>query len=169
MKTHFTVLLLIAAYYSNGQDTSYFDIGNIPAARKIGSLYYEVVNKNPNDTNRVAVKTIYTSTGKPRNETNYSNYTKKIRDGKSKEWYPDGTIHTDIDYKNGQISGQLLTYWDNGKPKRIDQYSNGKLVSGKCMASSGADTAYYNYEIYPQYPGGSKKMVAFLSKQIKYP
>jgi len=168
MKYYLIVALFTGTLHAYGQDTTYFDLYSKKVTSLAMASYYEVVSRDLTDTNKVLVKSYY-STGTPRSEENYSNYGKKKREGKWKEWYTNGQLQREIDYKNDKMSGQLLTYWDNGKPKRKDRYENGKYVSGSCMTSAGTDTVHYDYIIYPHFPGGDKKMINHLSKQMKYP
>ena len=168
MKYFLTLIFFASALNSFGQDTTFYnnDFGEVSAMNE--ATYYEVVIRDPADTNRAQMKS-YDVSGQLKSEENYSDYPKKKRDGKFRSWYESGQLHTVIDYKNGFMFGQILTYWENGQPKRIDNYYDGKFVDGKCLTSTGADTVHFAYEIMPQYPGGIDALWKYLSHEIRYP
>jgi TonB family protein len=62
-----------------------------------------------------------------------------------------------------------LTYWENGQLKRNDIYDRGKFVKGNCYTRDGKDTTHYDFDIYPQFPGGDTAMSTFLRINVKYP
>lgn len=63
----------------------------------------------------------------------------------------------------------MLTYWENGKPKRIDRYEYDKLIEGKCLNADGKEIKFYDYEKMPEFPGGLNELMQYLIKEIKYP
>jgi TonB family protein len=63
----------------------------------------------------------------------------------------------------------VLIYCPDGKPKRKDEYQDGKLIKGKCFTCEGKDTAYIIYEGPCDFPGGENKMMAYLMKELVYP
>jgi protein TonB len=165
--------LLLAVFFHSaitafGQDTAYYSADWV----KVNSLkeagYYVIIQHDPDDTNRVVEKIFY-NTGQVKSESNYSDYRKVTRDGKSLEYYKNGQIKEDLNYKDGKFNGQILTYWPNGKPKRMDKYEMGNLVEGKCFRSDGSDTVHYDFEIMPQFSGGVEAMYTWLEKNLKYP
>lgn len=162
------LLLLLPALITVGQDTSYFDDEWIKVSSMRYAKYYKILVRDQADTNR-ATESTYFNFGQIKELVNYSNYSKKTIDGKYKEWYGNGKLKREIDYKDGKKNGQLLTYWDNGKPRRIDTYENNKLIKGKCLSSNGEEVPYYEYERMPAFPGGIDKLVQYLSTEIQYP
>jgi TonB family protein len=90
-------------------------------------------------------------------------------DGKYKEWYPNGILHYNIDYKKGAYDGELMSYWDNGKPKREETYLEGKSIGGKCFNIDGTTANYFPYEKMPEFPGGEKQLLNFISENLYYP
>lgn len=89
--------------------------------------------------------------------------------GKYKEWYPNGNLRKNIDYKKGNFDGELLTYWDNGQLKRQDTYNDGKLIRGKCFTYEGKDADYSTYEQMPEFPGGERALFEFINRSLIYP
>jgi periplasmic protein TonB len=75
----------------------------------------------------------------------------------------------DIDYKEGVLHGDLITFWENGQPKRKDRYINGELIEGQVLNSDGQETIHYNFKIYPEFPGGVDRLLQFLSANLRYP
>jgi protein TonB len=158
----------MSSLFTIGQDTTYFD-NNLKKANSIkDASYYKVVLRQQPDTNQ-AIETFYFKSGKIKSQKSYTNYKDKKIEGKAKEWYESGQIRKNIDYKEGKKNGQLLTFWDNGNPKRIDTYKNDSLIEGKCMNPDGTKTTYYDYEKLPEFPGGKNELRQYLSKEIKYP
>jgi protein TonB len=90
-------------------------------------------------------------------------------DGKFKEWYENGQIKNEIDYKYGIYDGRILTYWTNGQLKRDDNFENGKSVKGKCFNNEGKEIEYYLFDVSPEYPGGENALIDHISKVLKYP
>ncbi len=167
MKNNLIILLSILSFIAYGQDTSYYNQnwGTVSSIDK--AHYYKILSKEQNSTR--ATEIIYYKSGQMKQEKNYSIYEKKTLDGKFKEWDEGGQLRKDIDYKEGKLNGTLLTYWANGKAKRVDTYENGKLLTGKCSDAEGNEIAYFNYEILPEYPGGVNVLLQLVYKEIKYP
>jgi antitoxin component YwqK of YwqJK toxin-antitoxin module len=161
-------LFLLSSFIVCGQDTTYFDSNwnNVKSLNK--AEYYKIVIHNENDTNKVIEKN-YFKNGQIRLQKHYSVYKDYILDGSVKEWFKNGKLRKSIDYADGKLNGQLLTYWDNGNKKRIDKFKNDEFINGKCFNSKGIEIEYYNYEILPEYPGGINKLYEYLGKEIKYP
>ncbi|GHU74440.1 hypothetical protein FACS189413_19200 [Bacteroidia bacterium] len=111
----------------------------------------------------------YLNHGRLIEEAHFSNYEEKIRDGKSKTWYENGNLHSEIDYAANKIHGQVLTFWEDGTPKRIDQYKDGKYIEGQCFNQQGDTIPHFDYQKMPHYSGGEKEMMRFLAEHIKYP
>jgi periplasmic protein TonB len=162
------LLFLLESFCVNGQDTIFFDYDRNQVSSMAHAEYFSIVVYESENKNR-AIETSYFKSGKIKSQINYSDYKNKISDGKQRVWNGKGQLREDIDYKENKIHGKLLTYWDNGNPKRIENYKNGKLIDGKCFSSVGEDTIYYNFETMPEYPGGEIKLIKYLRNEIKYP
>jgi TonB family protein len=132
------------------------------------ATYYQIVTQDPMETNHNVCRTYYKS-GQLKIESHSLRGKDGKLDGKYKAFFIDGKPYKEIDYTRGEYNGQVLTYWPNGKPKRIDQFSSGKYTTGKCLTAGGQDTSHFSFEIMPEYPGGEKAMNEFLVKTIKYP
>lgn len=167
-ETFFIILCLLPTCMAFGQDTTYFDYAWKKVSSSKLASYYKIVLHDQADTNRV-LETIYFKSGQIRTHRNYSNYKDKILDGNLKEWYKNGQLRKDIDYTDGKKNGKLLTYWENGKPKRIDVYEHDKLVEGKCLNPDGLETFYYDYETKAEFIGGDNKLIQYLRNKANYP
>lgn len=168
MKKNFTLTFFLLTIITWGQDTIYYDYDWNKVSSFKYTTYYQIVQHDKADTNRVTEK-IYFKSGQIKTEKSYAVYKDRKLDGKLKEWYESGQLRKDIDYKSGKLNGRLLTYWDNGKPKRIDRYENDKLIEGKCMNFDGIATIHYDYEKRPEFPGGTNELMQHLVKELKYP
>ncbi len=50
-----------------------------------------------------------------------------IKDGTYKTYYEDGTIKSQITYKNSQLDGKCIYYNIKGEPEEIVLYKNGEI------------------------------------------
>ncbi len=84
--------------------------------------------------------------------------------GVSKYWYPDGKIKRIVPRDNeGNFDGELISYYNNGVVKRRDIYSKGELKSCKCYDSTGKESKYFPYEVFPEMD------LALFNSCIQYP
>ena len=91
--------------------------------------------------------------------------------GKIIDYFITGELQSEIEgaLNIDKIDGKLLTYWNNGNAKRIDEYTNGELISGKCFNIEGEEIPYFDYEIPPKFNGGEVALSKFLSEKKIYP
>jgi TonB family protein len=97
--------------------------------------------------------------------------TKWMLDGKYKEWYENGQLKVDIDYKDGLFVGRLTTYWENGKIKRREVYNEkGVKTNAECFSRDGLLTNYTPFfKVGNINCGEYSSFETFLSENIKYP
>ena len=57
----------------------------------------------------------------------------------------------------------------NGNAKRIDEYENGELITGKCFNIDGEEIDYFDYTVMPKFPDGDEGLSQYLSNEIRYP
>jgi antitoxin component YwqK of YwqJK toxin-antitoxin module len=48
----------------------------------------------------------------------------EIRNGLTKEFYPNGQIKSEIDFSGGKVNGQVKTYFENGRISEISSWTN---------------------------------------------
>lgn len=149
----------------NDQDTIYLNVNKNEIIDKEFAVYYRIVDTESEKT----VRKTYFLSGQIAEETSYSNYKRKIRDGKHLEYNEDGEVLVSIDYKAGVIDGQLLTFWENKIPKRIDYYKKGEFIKGTCFDVNGKKIKHFDFVICPSYKYGKKSLLKFLKNEIKYP
>lgn len=99
----------------------------------------------------------------------YSNLKDEIKDGLSLTFFASGSIKTSQHYLDGELDGELKSYYENGQLKRKEKFRKGKSLTGQCFTSTGQDTTFYAYEVMPAFPGGTEGMMKFLAKNIAYP
>lgn len=162
------VLIFIKMMASSAQDTLYYNFLGVQTTIKEQAAYYDVIIKDGIDTNKVMVKSYYSS-GNIKSESAYTNYAEKIHVGKVIEYYENGQIYTIKPYVKGSLNGQFQVFWPDGIQKRVDVYKNDTLLGGACYARDGSDTTYYLYYEYPMFPGGDEEMYGFLNTNIYYP
>ncbi|WP_157447009.1 energy transducer TonB [Cytophaga aurantiaca] len=97
------------------------------------------------------------------------NYAEDKMMGTWKEYYSSGELWYTKTFVNGITNGMLKSYYKTGEVKRIEQYKKGKRIKAQCYTRSGKDTAYYEVQILPAFPGGEKAKMDYFKKNIKYP
>lgn len=96
--------------------------------------------------------------------------TKWLYTGKYLEWYENGIIKKEIDFKNGQFCNKLLTFWENGKPKRIETYNNEyKFLSGICFNSRGKKIDFFPFIVPPYFNPENGSLNFFIQQNFNYP
>ncbi|WP_245553839.1 energy transducer TonB [Cytophaga aurantiaca] len=96
-------------------------------------------------------------------------YMEGKKSGIWKKYYSSGELwYTETDVE-GDRNGTLKGYYKTGEIKRIEEYKNDTLVTGKCYTKSGKDTAYYEMYIMPAFPGGEQAKMKYIQNHIIYP
>lgn len=149
-------------------DTAYFNSAGRKTNHKDSAEYYTVRHYNPEDSNRVKM-TKQSMTGQLLAENYFSNFSKLIKEGTSREYFPSGSVAKEISYVNNKMEGAMLTYWPGGTIRRRDLYSNDTLVKGQCFTREGKDTSYFVYDEQPKFPGGQDSLRKFLGRNLTYP
>ncbi len=90
-------------------------------------------------------------------------------EGKSRVWFENGQLKSEIDYSYNSFNGLIVTYWKNGQLKRKDVFEKDKFIEGVCYDSLGSVVEYFPYEKMPQYPGGDQMLFRYLSQNVRYP
>jgi TonB family protein len=168
MKRILFLVFVIASFNLYGQDTTYYDSTHTKVNNMNEASNYEIISRSENDTNKVIDKEYFKS-GRMKYWFQYSNYSKRIRHGKQFEFYPDGKPKSEIDFFNGKNHGLLKTWYENGQKKRIDSFNMDEFITGKCYSIKGIDTAYFEYNVQPKYPGGEEARQKYLRDNIIYP
>lgn len=167
MKNILAFTFCLVALVSFGQDTIYYDYNWSKLKTIDRAHYYAIINRDQADTNRVK-QNVYFISGQLKSELTYSDFSKSLLE-KFREWYQSGQIRKEFYLKNGKYDGDFLTYWENGKPKRVDVFKNDSLISGKCFNAGGQEVMYYKYNISAEFPLGQEALLYFISGNLKYP
>jgi TonB family protein len=117
----------------------------------------------------------------------------EVRDGQFVEYMESGDELEETFYINGSKSGVNTRYYPGKKPwfigefaaglqigehrwfnedgskRRIEKYSNGKMIDGFCYTKSGVDTTYFPEEELAEFPGKQEALYKFIAKNVKYP
>lgn len=168
---HHKLLLILPCLLINlllaAQDTTYYNHNGDRVAADAAE-YFWVLYKNQDDSNRVIAKKFLLD-GKISAEYHYSNYTQRTYDGTVREYYPNGTLRRDALYRHDKKEGLYKTWWPNGQLKRADTYRQDTLLEGKCFATTGNDTTWFDLYTAPSYPGGMDSLRAYLFRSLRYP
>jgi TonB family protein len=89
--------------------------------------------------------------------------------GKFKQWYENGQLQRDLNYKEAMLTGQITTYWDNGQVKRTNVDKNGNLVPDKCFDRNGKEVPVYPYSKRAALLEGKMTIEEFVNSHIVYP
>lgn len=106
----FLLILIFANSQISGQDTIFFDQNRNEVNSFFAARRYTVLEKCEVDNERTIEKTFFKS-GQLISEKHYKPYDERVLDGKRIEWHENGQLHMDIEYKEGELHGYLLTFW----------------------------------------------------------
>ena len=167
MKKLLIPTLLLLNITLNGQKV-FVDKFKAPVADSSYAMYYRIVE--PTDTPDLFKESFYYTTGEKESEYYFRKVARKtIQEGKLLTWYKNGRLKSEIDLSNNQYSRIVTTYWNNGVIKRQDYFKKDNLEKGTCFDSLGHKIRHFDYEIMPQYIGGTEKLKNDISNIIKYP
>ncbi len=92
-----------------------------------------------------------------------------VMHGSFMEWFESGDLKAKGGYFAGKLQGELITFHENQRYKRKDDYRLDTLVSGHCFDSLGNEIAHFDYYSPPEYIEGEKALYKFLGQNVKYP
>lgn len=93
-----------------------------------------------------------------------------IRNGITKEYNDLGNIKNKISWKDNNLNGELIGYYNNGQIRRIENYENGNLVNERCLSTTGSDTAFFHRIVSPTFKGEDiNKAYDFIQEAVVYP
>lgn len=152
----------------NSQDTTYFSLEAEEVSDITNAYYYRILERNPSDTDQVVLRQFYMN-GQPKLERPFSSYSQFKRDGADKSWYENGQLKSSVNYKEGKLHGEVFTFWEDGSKKRVDLYNDSLLIEGRLYNRHGEELEWYEFIIFPEFPGGLDNLMSFLQRSIKYP
>lgn len=114
------------------------------------------------------VRTFYPS-GRLKEYVPYGDLAMGQRHGLVTSWFASGQLNTLQTYYQGQRTGELVMYYENGALKRRTEYSAGNEMLGNCFDADGQPIAYFPYEQLPLYPGGQAQLSKEVSQALRLP
>jgi len=169
MKVFFPISLLVLSWnFLKAQDTIYYDKNWNKISKEKAFEHYDVITHDEIDTVKANVKR-YRNDNSILSDLNYSNYSKKTKDGIYREWYKNQQLKEEINYKEGKLNEKLTTFWSNGQLKRDDVYIEDSLIQGKVFDDKGIETEYFDFFIPATFPGGKEALVKFITSVTLYP
>ena len=75
-------------------------------------------------------------------------------------------------YVDGKLSGEVHSYYSDGRVRRSDRFEDGYLREGNCFAANGMKIAYTDYKKDATYVGGVTALYTIISvtaQQITLP
>ena len=111
----------------------------------------------------------YFLSGEIRLEQYFKSFKDRKLEGTRKVWMQNGNVVQESNYKNGELNGYWISYWENGQMKRKELYKKGRLKEKNLWDSKGNPVEWYPRFQKPQFPGGQKALVKYLQKNVKRP
>lgn len=194
--SNLTLLLLFMAVAAYSQDTLFFDENHkrvallenastfeihIPDTARYGNIAeiaywksgkiksYKSFNLQFNEKADSTIIESFTSGRVAWNDTSLEKSIDRIIDGTSKEWYENGQLRKQVEYKKSKRDGFYISYWENGQIKRKEQFIDDKSIEGKCFNIEGKEVLHTPLDKMPEFPGGNEKLPSFLSERLHYP
>jgi TonB family C-terminal domain len=165
----------VVAITLHAQDTTYYDAKGKKVASLNKAETFQVIFPDSSDSKHI-IERFYFKTGNMQSEIRYLVQSKKERlmDGKCLEWYPNGQLWKDGMFKNGELHGLLKVYSEDGKLIRSELYANNRIVASNVTKhtftkDNPSNQAFVIVEQMPQFPGGTQKMMQYLSENVRYP
>ncbi|NJN34811.1 MAG: TonB family protein [Saprospiraceae bacterium] len=181
MKQSSILLLFLFTFNFNGifaqqteikQDTVYLDTDGVEVDDTSKAEKYTVTKDSEKNKSVIG----YTINGQKisecfylKNILNEYNENTILKHGAFREWYPNGQLKAKGDFYKGNLTGELTTYYSNGKIKRQDFYKADALQNGTCFDENGNQTTYVPYWIKPEFKGGQEQLFRYLANRIVYP
>jgi|GEM_PF-1449882 len=91
-------------------------------------------------------------------------------EGLFQEWYENGNVKSKVNYTNNLLNGEAVWYYPDGKIRRNTTFQQGDAISSQCFSENGTtELCQKPFFKTPSYPGGIKKLLAYLQKNLVYP
>ena len=84
-------------------------------------------------------------------------------------WGENGQLRREVEFQHGNISGKLITYWDNGQIKRTNRDGSGNTIPTKCFDRTGKEVPVYPMASTGKYDDGKTTVSDYLIEHIVYP
>lgn len=163
-------MLSVSLYSQSKIDTFYYNNNRTAVSPEKASIIAIVIQKDSFLTEHE-----YTSGMKLTSMKNYRLRKKVNKDdyrvgyGAFEDYHDNGQLQAKGLMVEGQFHDTLLSYYEDGKARRIDQYEVGRLIKGQCFDKEGKETAYFPYQVLPEFLGGQEELFKYLGENIRYP
>ncbi len=188
--TTISLIFCLCSFAQQKSDIIYLTRFGDPTGSKDSAEYYRVVKEVDGlyRVNEYSIKSdslhmtgVFKDKAQTIKEGEFIDYEKGIplsrmnfKDGKLTgqqiTYYPSGEVFYTEEYINGKQEGYLRAYYKDGKLKREEKYEADVMKSGDCYLANGEKTEYFEFMTAAAYPtddmAGLKK---FLMDHIKYP
>lgn len=102
----------------------------------------------------------------------YSDSLLTMQESKEQYFYSNGRLKSEANYVDGKLSGEVHSYYSDGRVRRSDRFEDGYLREGNCFAANGMKIAYTDYKKEAMYVGGVTALYTIISvtaQQITLP
>jgi|GEM_PF-513441 len=170
-----------------GPDTTYLNQYGKEILSLSDASSFTVKWTDPGDQHKRNFQTFYRS-GKLKNEYSYTdkldeadpkNFYWRFNDeetgslwvmhGPNRMWYENGQLKRDVTFKYGNVSGKVITYWDNNKIKRTNVDEKGRLTTERCFNRDGKEVPAYMIALAGAFRSGRNSVSQYLDSVIVYP
>jgi hypothetical protein len=165
MKNIVLFSIVLFGLYAYSQDTLYLS-DKYKKVDKTAAAFYKIMETDPADK-KLHIENIYYLNGITKSKRIYRKYYSKKRQlVKSDVFYESGAHHLKSTYYKGKKDGKFISYHENGNLKRKDIYKKGKFIRGTCWDENNKEVPYYEFEIRPEFPGGTEALATYIKKNI---
>lgn len=189
--------ILVTVSFASAQSNSvkYIDKNGRKVVNKEDAYFFVVEEKTDSlggtrtrykldDSSKVSLFTYSSFAGEDKNDTlggpyylwhkngklsEKGNYASNKLHGKESTWFENGQLSYEKFYVKGKLQDTLKGYYEDGAVRRVEVYKEGEMVEGKVFSKEGAILPYFPAMVMPQFPRGEKAMMAYISKNLKYP
>lgn len=85
----------------------------------------------PPSAREESVRMVKYPSGEPRRETGYLVLPndRRVKHGRERSWYVDGTLEMEVSYLEGELVGDVRSFWPSGAPRSVLGYGDRKTAS----------------------------------------
>lgn len=190
----FWILMSSVSFSQNSETKTRLEYFNhdFTATSKDSAKGFYLFEYNSSDTLRVVRKS-FEMDSVLISVSEFSNYSKKIRDGYTRYYFSNGALQTEEFYIDGKLEGKRQRFFENGRTRLTAYYSNGELEGtlkvyndsgnlireekfinniskeAKCYADNGKSIHCEPFYRAAQFPGGEAAFIKYISSEFNYP
>ena len=112
---------------------------------------------------------IYYASGRLKEYIPYTNSGVSQINGLVTTWYENGQIESQQHFLRGKRQGKMVLYYENGRVKRLSNYTADVESLGRCFDTVGIAVPYFPYERPALYPGGQMQLAKEIANAIRLP